>query len=35
MYEAGRIEHVRTSLKELKKQFSWPSMVKALEEVTS
>jgi glycosyltransferase involved in cell wall biosynthesis len=35
MYEPGRIEHVRTSLKELKKQFSWPSMVKALEEVTS
>jgi glycosyltransferase involved in cell wall biosynthesis len=35
MYEPGRIEHVRTSLKELKKQFRWPSMVKALEEVTS
>ena len=35
MYETGRIEHVRNSLKELKQQFSWPSMVKALEEVTS
>jgi len=35
MYEPKRLDHIRTSLKELKKQFSWPSMVKALEEVTN
>jgi glycosyltransferase involved in cell wall biosynthesis len=35
MYEPNRLDHIRNSLKELKKQFSWPSMVKALEEVTN
>ncbi len=35
MYEPNRIDHIRNSLKELKKQFSWPSMVKALESVTT
>ena len=35
MYVPKRLDHIRNSLKELKKQFSWPSMVKALEEVTN
>ena len=35
MYEPNRLDHIRNSLKELKRQFSWTSMVKALEEVTS
>lgn len=35
MYEPNRLDHIRNSLKELKKQFSWPSMVRALEEVTN
>jgi len=35
MYEPKRLDHIRTSLKVLKKQFSWPSMVKALEKVTN
>jgi glycosyltransferase involved in cell wall biosynthesis len=35
MYEPNRLHHIQNSLKELKKQFSWPSMVRALEEVTS
>lgn len=34
MYVPKRLDHIRTSLKEHKKQFSWPSMVKALEKVT-
>jgi len=35
MYVPKRLDYIRNSLKELKKQFSWPSMVKALEEVTN
>lgn len=35
MYAPKRLDYIRNSLKELKKQFSWPSMVKALEEVTN
>jgi glycosyltransferase involved in cell wall biosynthesis len=34
MYETGRLETIHINIKELKKQFSWPSMVKALESVT-
>ena len=34
MYEGDQLEHIRKSIKELKKQFSWPSMVHALESVT-
>ena len=34
MYQPNQLEHIRTAIKELKKQFSWPSMVKALESVT-
>jgi glycosyltransferase involved in cell wall biosynthesis len=34
MYETGRLETIHIKIKELKKQFSWPSMVKALESVT-
>jgi glycosyltransferase involved in cell wall biosynthesis len=34
MYEPNRLHHIQNSLKELKKQFSWPSMVRALESVT-
>ena len=34
MYEGEQLEHIRKSIKELKKQFSWPSMVHALESVT-
>jgi glycosyltransferase involved in cell wall biosynthesis len=30
MYETGRLETMRNNIKELKKQFSWPSMVQAL-----
>lgn len=35
MYAPKRLDYIRNSLKELKKQFIWPSMVKALEEVTN
>lgn len=34
MYKGDQLEHIRKSIKELKKQFSWPSMVHALESVT-
>lgn len=34
MYEGDQLEHIRKSIKELKKQFSWPSMVHALGSVT-
>ena len=34
MYEGDQLEHIRKSIKELKKQFSWPSMVHSLESVT-
>lgn len=34
MYETGRLETIHINIKELKKQFSWPSMVKSLASVT-
>ncbi len=34
MYESGRLELMRSNIHTLKQQFSWPSMVKALEAVT-
>lgn len=34
IYESGRLESMRSNIHELKQQFSWPSMVKALEAVT-
>lgn len=34
IYEFGILDHIRVSLKSLKKQFSWASMVKQLGEIT-
>jgi glycosyltransferase involved in cell wall biosynthesis len=34
MYEGNRLNTMRSNIHTLKQQFSWPSMVKALEAVT-